>query len=84
MMTSKAKFILSSPVHFLAFGFGAGLSPRVPGTIGTLVSLPFVFLLKYISSMTDVKILLTGDGLDELCGYSEFYNLDETQKKKPD
>jgi asparagine synthetase B (glutamine-hydrolysing) len=42
-------------------------------------SIPFVFLLKYISKMTDVKILLTGDGLDELCGYQEFLNLDDTQ-----
>lgn len=31
---------LRDPVHFLAFGFGAGLSPRAPGTVGTLVALP--------------------------------------------
>ena len=24
------------PVHWLAFGFGAGLAPRAPGTVGTL------------------------------------------------
>jgi len=42
-------------------------------------SIPFVFLLKYIAKMTDVKILLTGDGLDELCGYREFLNLDDAQ-----
>ena len=59
--------------------------PKIVGYVETYdattieKSIPFVFLLKYISSMTDVKILLTGDGLDELCGYSEFYNLDDTQ-----
>ena len=28
---------LSNPVHLLAFGFGSGLAPRAPGTMGTLV-----------------------------------------------
>ena len=28
---------LRDPVHFLAFGFGAGLLPRAPGTFGSLV-----------------------------------------------
>lgn len=40
-----ARVILRSPVHLLAFGFGAGLSPKGPGTLGTLVGLPFWFLL---------------------------------------
>jgi len=30
---------LRDPVHFLAFGFGAGLLPRAPGTWGSLVGL---------------------------------------------
>ena len=33
-----------SPVQFLAFGFGSGLSPKAPGTMGTLVAIP-IFLL---------------------------------------
>jgi phosphatidylglycerophosphatase A len=28
---------LRDPVHFLAFGFGAGLAPRAPGTAGSVV-----------------------------------------------
>ena len=28
---------LANPVHLLAFGFGAGCSPKAPGTVGTLV-----------------------------------------------
>lgn len=31
------QLILSTPEHLLAFGFGAGLSPVAPGTVGTLV-----------------------------------------------
>ncbi len=33
-MTLRA---LRDPVHFVAFGFGAGLAPRAPGTFGSLV-----------------------------------------------
>lgn len=44
-LSAPIKIILSDPVHFLAFGFGAGLSPKAPGTVGTLVALPFVILL---------------------------------------
>lgn len=29
--------------HFLAFGFGAGLLPKAPGTAGTLVAIPFIW-----------------------------------------
>jgi phosphatidylglycerophosphatase A len=38
-------FLLRHPAHFLAFGFGAGLSPKAPGTMGTLVAFPVFFLL---------------------------------------
>ena len=33
------------PLHGLAFGFGAGLVPRAPGTVGSLVALPLYLLL---------------------------------------
>jgi len=31
--------LLLDPVHLLAFGFGAGLAPRAPGTFGSVVGL---------------------------------------------
>jgi phosphatidylglycerophosphatase A len=31
-----ARFMLSHPAHLIALGFGAGLSPAAPGTVGTL------------------------------------------------
>jgi phosphatidylglycerophosphatase A len=37
--------ILKDPVHFFAFGFGAGLLPKAPGTAGTLVAVPIVILI---------------------------------------
>jgi len=33
---SLARQVLTDPVHFLAFGFGTGLAPRAPGTVGSL------------------------------------------------
>ena len=37
--------MLRDPIHLLAFGFGAGLSPRAPGTFGTLVAVPIVLVV---------------------------------------
>ncbi|HLF95975.1 MAG TPA: phosphatidylglycerophosphatase A [Methylococcaceae bacterium] len=36
---------LKDPVLFLALGFGSGLSPKAPGTLGTLAALPVYYLL---------------------------------------
>jgi len=33
---NAARFMWSHPAHVLAMGFGAGLSPKAPGTVGTL------------------------------------------------
>jgi phosphatidylglycerophosphatase A len=37
--------LLRDPIHFLALGFGAGLSPLAPGTAGTLVAVPLVIFI---------------------------------------
>ena len=39
------RFILRNPVHFLAFGFGAGLFPGAPGTAGTVMAFPLFWYL---------------------------------------
>ena len=39
------RFLLAHPAHFLALGFGSGLSPKAPGTAGTLVAFPLYWLL---------------------------------------
>ncbi len=35
-----AAFLLAHPAHFIALGFGTGLSPVAPGTVGTLFAIP--------------------------------------------
>ncbi len=45
------KVALGSPSGLLAFGFGSGLSPFAPGTMGTLVAIPFIFVLKSLGTV---------------------------------
>jgi phosphatidylglycerophosphatase A len=42
------ELILKTPEHLIAFGFGAGLAARAPGTFGTLVGLPFFLALYWL------------------------------------
>lgn len=45
-----AKFLLAHPAHFIALGFGSGLSPVAPGTAGTLWAwLSFLVLQQWLS-----------------------------------
>ncbi|MFV0476692.1 MAG: phosphatidylglycerophosphatase A [Parahaliea sp.] len=44
-MSLEVSRILRNPIHLLAFGFGSGLSPKAPGTFGTLAAIPFYYLL---------------------------------------
>lgn len=41
----SASQILRHPVHCLAFGFGSGLSPKAPGTAGTVLAIPLYLLM---------------------------------------
>ena len=38
-------FVFSHPARVIAFGFGAGLAPLAPGTVGTLVAWPLGWLI---------------------------------------
>ncbi len=41
--------VFRSPVLLLAFGFGAGLAPRAPGTVGTLAAIPLYLVFSPFS-----------------------------------
>jgi phosphatidylglycerophosphatase A len=53
----RKRVSLANPVHFLALGFGSGLASKMPGTFGTLASLPLVVLLASYSSLTTYAVL---------------------------
>jgi phosphatidylglycerophosphatase A len=51
-MTDKQKIpgnsirsVWRNPVHFIAFGFGSGTLPKMPGTWGTVVAIPIYLLM---------------------------------------
>lgn len=56
-----AKPSLTNPIHMLAFGLGSGLSPKAPGTMGTIAALPiYWWLLADLSTLwLSVVILVT-------------------------
>ena len=62
---------MKDPVVFLAVGFGSGLSPIAPGTAGTLIAVPLVYLLQQQSllvyALVTAIILFTGSWV---CGYA--------------
>lgn len=47
----RTRVSLKNPIHLLALGFGTGLAPFMPGTIGTLVALPIIFALSFAPSL---------------------------------
>ena len=50
MLKPDLKFLLAHPAHFIALGFGSGLSPVAPGTAGTLAAwLLFPLIKPYFS-----------------------------------
>jgi phosphatidylglycerophosphatase A len=52
-------FLFAHPAHFLAFGFGAGLAPKAPGTFGTIVGLPLFLCINQYSFNTQLIIITT-------------------------
>lgn len=62
---------LKDPVVFVAMGFGSGLSPKAPGTAGTLMTVPLVYLLQQqtllVYVLVTLFVLLTGSWV---CGYA--------------
>lgn len=55
------RFMLKHPAHLLALGFGSGLSPKAPGTIGTLWAwLSFVVLDVALGDLQWALLLAAG------------------------
>lgn len=50
--------LTADPVLLLAFGFGSGLSPKAPGTAGTLLAVPLVAAAAMLSKMSFIVITL--------------------------
>ncbi len=49
---------LKDPLILIALGFGSGLAPKAPGTVGTLVAVPVYFLMS-TQTITQYLVLTT-------------------------
>lgn len=58
--TQRVRFRLGNPVHCLALGFGTGLAPRAPGTVGTLVGIPLYLLLQPLAAGYYLAVVAVG------------------------
>ena len=52
-----ARFLVAHPAHFIALGFGAGLAPRAPGTVGTFAALALYWALAAVMPPLAVAFL---------------------------
>ena len=63
--------VFSSPPMLLAFGLGSGLSPIMPGTVGTLAAVPLYLLLAQLPWQGYLLTLIVALALGNyLCGFA--------------
>ena len=63
--------LLLNPVHCLSLGFGSGLSPKMPGTMGTLIGVLLFILLPELDWKIYIGIvILAFIGGIFLCGHT--------------
>lgn len=55
---ATARFMLSHPLHMISLGFGSGLSPIMPGTMGTLFGWASFALLNRYLTVLDWGVLI--------------------------
>ena len=57
--------VWTNPVHFLSFGFGSGLAPKMPGTVGTVAAIPLYLLIMGFSwpVYAVITLILIGLGI---------------------
>jgi len=59
MQQAIHQLVLRNPVHIFSFGFGAGLSPVAPGTMGTLVAVPIFLVIETFSPLIYLLFITT-------------------------
>ena len=55
---NASRFMWSHPAHVLAMGFGSGLSPKAPGTVGTLWAWASYELMTLFLTTSDIGLLI--------------------------
>ena len=55
---ANLRFLLKHPAHLVAFGFGTGLAPKAPGTVGTVLGLPLYWAIELAATDTPNQLAL--------------------------
>lgn len=74
MSRPSARTVFGDPIHFLAFGAGAGLAPKAPGTVGSLWGVALAWLTAGWSLPPKI-------GLTALLVFAGFYICGESAKR---
>jgi phosphatidylglycerophosphatase A len=53
----SGRFALSHPAHLIALGFGTGIVPFAPGTLGTLLAVPVFYGLRFVLSPVAILVV---------------------------
>lgn len=51
-------FVCKHPAYFIAFSGGGGLSPKAPGTVGTLIAIPLYWILDHYLDPIHLLLLI--------------------------
>lgn len=57
-MPPDLRFLLAHPAHLIALGFGSGLAPKAPGTVGTVLGLPLFWAITAIAPDRPNQLIL--------------------------
>ncbi|AIX50446.1 MULTISPECIES: phosphatidylglycerophosphatase A [Pantoea] len=57
---AKSRLRMRNPWHLLATGFGSGLSPFMPGTVGSVAAIPFWWLMTFLPLQLYSLVVLVG------------------------
>ncbi|MDE0310186.1 MAG: phosphatidylglycerophosphatase A [Acidiferrobacterales bacterium] len=57
MKRDLVKTVLTNPVYLTACGFGAGLAPKAPGTVGTAVAIPIAVAMSWLAPSVQWAVL---------------------------
>jgi len=71
MRKIPAKAVFTNPINFLALGFGSGLSPKAPGTMGTLASIPIYLAIANLEIQYYIAVCFVVSAVGiAICGYT--------------
>lgn len=60
---ARSRLTMKNPWHLLATGFGSGLSPWMPGTVGSVAAIPFWWLMSFLPLQLYSLAILLGISL---------------------